>query len=166
MTLDLRIQTILMILLYFISTAVCSSEQSTGKIITLNTTSPINQLQLKACPNTPNCINSEYAEKTSQTITPLIFSKKQTEQVMTLSKQIIIKMGGEIISEAQDLYLHAIFTSTFFKFVDDFEIRIDIGVDKNTNKLHIRSASRTGYSDFGVNKRRVVKFYALLSQQL
>jgi len=47
-------------------------------------------------------------------------------------------------------YLAATFTSAIFRFVDDLEIRID-----STQKvIHIRSASRVGYSDMGVNKKR------------
>ncbi|MCU7835372.1 MAG: DUF1499 domain-containing protein [gamma proteobacterium symbiont of Taylorina sp.] len=64
-------------------------------------------------------------------------------------------------NDSNNNYLHATFTSSFFKFVDDFEVR----VDHIALKLHIRSASRSGYSDFGVNKRRVKEFYQRLSQK-
>ncbi|MCU7800664.1 MAG: DUF1499 domain-containing protein [gamma proteobacterium symbiont of Lucinoma myriamae] len=49
-----------------------------------------------------------------------------------------------------------------FKFFDDFELRLD----NTTHKLHIRSASRVGYSDFGVNKRRVKRFLKLMNNKL
>ena len=64
------------------------------------------------------------------------------------TKNIINDMGGEIIKTSPG-YIHAIFTSWLFKFVDDFEIKI------NDREVIIRSASRTGYYDFGVNRRRV-----------
>ena len=60
----------------------------------------------------------------------------------------IIAEGGEITVNDSD-YLAAEFTSKVFKFVDDVEIRLD------GDKAHIRSASRTGYSDRGVNRKRV-----------
>jgi len=54
-----------------------------------------------------------------------------------------------VISE--ELYLHAEFTSTFFRFVDDVEFLLDDG----KKLIHVRSASRVGYYDFGVNRSRV-----------
>jgi uncharacterized protein (DUF1499 family) len=50
-----------------------------------------------------------------------------------------------------DLYIHAEFTSAFFRFVDDVEFYFD---DK-AKTLHVRSASRIGRSDFGVNRKRI-----------
>ena len=55
-----------------------------------------------------------------------------------------------VIHEA-DHYLHAECASAIFGFVDDLELhlRADEGV------VAVRSASRIGYSDMGVNRRRV-----------
>jgi uncharacterized protein (DUF1499 family) len=48
-------------------------------------------------------------------------------------------------------YMHAEFTSRIFRFVDDVEFVID-----DAHKvIHFRSASRLGYSDFGVNRKRM-----------
>jgi len=58
--------------------------------------------------------------------------------------------GGRI-EEVDDSFLHATFRSSLFRFVDDVSCRLD---DEN-NRIHIRSASRVGYSDFGVNRKRV-----------
>ena len=59
-------------------------------------------------------------------------------------------MGGSIQAEKTD-YLAATFTSSIFRFVDDLEIRIDTGQEM----IHLRSASRVGHSDGGVNRKRV-----------
>ena len=48
-------------------------------------------------------------------------------------------------------YIYAIATSRIMKFVDDIEIR---NLDKD-NILQIKSSSRLGIYDLGVNKRRV-----------
>ena len=56
----------------------------------------------------------------------------------------------EIINKEKD-YIHAIATSRIMKFIDDIEI-------KNLNKdniFQIKSSSRLGIYDLGVNKRRV-----------
>ena len=65
-------------------------------------------------------------------------------------------MGG-IIHQDTDSYVAATFRSNIFRFIDDFEIRLD-----TENKLiHIRSASRVGNSDFGANRKRIEKLKAL-----
>ena len=52
---------------------------------------------------------------------------------------------------ADENFLHVEFRSAVFGFVDDVEFLFDDG-----NKvIHVRSASRVGYYDFGVNRRRV-----------
>jgi uncharacterized protein (DUF1499 family) len=50
-----------------------------------------------------------------------------------------------------DDYIHAEFTSAFFRFVDDVEFYFD----SDAKTIHMRSASRIGYSDFGVNRKRL-----------
>jgi len=65
-------------------------------------------------------------------------------------KRAIEAMGGRILEE-QPGYLHAIFVSRLFRFVDDLELRLDEGA----GVIQVRSASRVGHSDFGVNRKRV-----------
>jgi uncharacterized protein (DUF1499 family) len=55
------------------------------------------------------------------------------------------------IKEAGDRYLRAECTSLVFRFVDDLELELRPGDEI----IAVRSASRKGYSDFGVNRRRV-----------
>jgi len=57
---------------------------------------------------------------------------------------------SEIVT-ATDRYLHATLKSRIFGFVDDLELRLD----PQTDVIHIRSASRSGHYDLGVNRRRV-----------
>jgi len=59
-------------------------------------------------------------------------------------------MGG-IIQVEKDNYLAATFISSIFGFVDDLEIRIEPG----QKTIHLRSASRVGRGDGGVNRKRV-----------
>ena len=85
--------------------------------------------------------------------------KKVAQLHGTLSgiKMAITATGGTITSET-DSYLSATYMSKIFKFVDDVEIRHD-----KDNIWHIRSASRVGYSDRGVNKKRVEAIRSKLS---
>jgi len=65
-------------------------------------------------------------------------------------------MGGNIQMESNG-YLAASFSSAIFGFVDDFELRIDA----QQKIIHVRSASRIGKSDMGVNNKRVELFKTL-----
>jgi uncharacterized protein (DUF1499 family) len=104
---------------------------------------------LSKCPDTPNCVCSEYKDDANHYIDPIIIPQNITFDILSLLKNTIQDMGGSIQVEG-DNYLAATFTSAIFKFVDDLEIRID----PTQKVIHIRSASRVGISDMGVNKRR------------
>lgn len=106
--------------------------------------------RLAPCPDTPNCVNSEFASDTEHYVEPLVYPADDAAQVMPRLKTIIRDMGGSIRAEQPD-YLAATFTSTIFRFVDDLELRID--TDRNT--IHLRSASRVGRGDLGANRERV-----------
>ena len=56
----------------------------------------------------------------------------------------------EIINKEKN-YIHAIATSRIMKFIDDIEIK-NLNQD---NIFQIKSSSRLGFYDLGVNKRRV-----------
>jgi uncharacterized protein (DUF1499 family) len=57
-----------------------------------------------------------------------------------------------IVEEGQG-YLHAECTSRIFRFVDDLELMRS----EDGDRVDVRSASRTGYGDMGVNRERVEK---------
>jgi len=48
-------------------------------------------------------------------------------------------------------HIRAEATSCLFRFVDD----VDLVVDEAAGVIHMRSASRTGYSDLGANRKRL-----------
>lgn len=106
--------------------------------------------RLGPCPDRPNCICSE-CETNGSYIEPLAFTS-DTENAWNNARAAVQDIGGNIQKET-DGYLWATFTSRVFRFVDDLELRMDI-----TNRIiHMRSASRVGYSDLGANKKRVQK---------
>jgi uncharacterized protein (DUF1499 family) len=106
--------------------------------------------RLKQCPDTPNCVSSEFVSDAEHYIEPLVYSAGEAERVMPRLKTIIYEIGGSIQAEKTD-YLAATFTSSVFRFVDDLELRID--TDQKT--IHLRSASRVGHGDGGANRKRV-----------
>ena len=107
---------------------------------------------LSKCPNTPNCVCTENKDHTGHYIAPITISQNTppTFDSLRTLKEIVKNMGGSITVEKEN-YFAAAFTSAIFGFIDDLEIRIDA----NKNIIHIRSASRVGKSDLGVNKKRI-----------
>ena len=120
-----------------------------------------NNTILKPCPDKPNCICSEYIDDTEHYIEPLSLSTKQLSKAISYIKISVQSLEGKIVTD-DNTYLAATFSSSFFGFVDDVEFRLD-----NENQLiHIRSASRLGYSDFGINNKRVNNLKTIIRQQL
>ena len=113
--------------------------------------------RLRPCPSTPNCVCSE-DEDTPASIEPLAF-EASAEAAWDAVKEAVQAMGGQIEKDDGD-YLHAAFTSTLFRFVDDLELRLD----EEARVIHVRSASRAGHSDLGVNRKRVEELRRRSSQ--
>lgn len=124
-----------------------------GRLLYLSVTSkaPDAKLQngvLRPCPQTPNCISSEDDESLYK-IEPLSYDSS-SEQAWNDLKAAIEKTGGKIM-QSSDTYLWATYTSRIFRFVDDMEFRLL--PEKKT--IHVRSGSRVGHSDLGVNRKNV-----------
>lgn len=113
---------------------------------------------LRPCPSSPNCVCSE-DNNSEAFIQPVSFTG-EPENAWIKAVATISEMNGEVI-EKTDEYLHASFTSGIFRFVDDMELRID----KENSIIHLRSASRTGYYDFGVNRKRAERFRKLFQDK-
>jgi uncharacterized protein (DUF1499 family) len=67
--------------------------------------------------------------------------------------------GATIVEQQENRYLRVEFRSLIFRFVDDFELSIS----ESEGVTHVRSASRVGYGDLGVNARRVERIRRLLA---
>lgn len=104
--------------------------------------------KLAPCPDSPNCVCSEYDGKVSH-VEPLAFTG-DPQSAWKKAREAVLNIGGNIEKEL-DGYLWATFTSRLFRFVDDLELRME-GTSHN---IHVRTASRVGNSDFGVNRKRV-----------
>ena len=63
----------------------------------------------------------------------------------------LAKIPEARIIDSEDNYLYAEFTSRLMGFVDDVEFLYD----PDAGITHVRSASRLGYSDMGVNRKRI-----------
>ena len=66
--------------------------------------------------------------------------------------------GATVVTDRPD-YLYVQFQTRVLKFVDDAEFWLD----PQTQLVHVRSASRIGRKDFGVNRERVEAIRAALT---
>jgi uncharacterized protein (DUF1499 family) len=127
----------------------------------MNTTLPAGEAMhaLAPCPASPNCVSSQATDAEHST-EPLRF----TGDAMVAWERLKSALGTEsrlLIVEDTGSYLHAEARSLVFRFVDDIEFVLDPGADV----IQVRSASRLGYSDFGVNRRRVERIREVFSRQ-
>ena len=107
------------------------------------------------CPQSPNCVSSDASDDQHKIAS---FQTAEPLQTWKVLKSIISGLPRtEMINQSTD-YLHYEFSSKWLGFVDDvkFELR------ENDMGIAVYSASRTGYSDFGVNRERVEKLRATL----
>ena len=119
----------------------------------------LNNGNLTKCPSTPNCVNSQIIND-KHFIQPIVFmGKPEAVKVRLLKILAEFKQSKTIVIE--DNYIQAQFVSTFFRFVDDIEFYFP-EIEGNETTIQIRSASRVGRSDFGVNRKRVERFRDLL----
>jgi len=112
--------------------------------------------RLADCPGTPNCVGSQAMDK-SRFIEPFTYSGDKKEAFQRLKTIIESEDRTKIITESAN-YLHVEFTTAIMRFVDDVEFYFP-----DEPLIHVRSASRVGYSDFGVNRKRVERLRTLFS---
>jgi uncharacterized protein (DUF1499 family) len=118
------------------------------------------QRTLSPCPSSPNCVSTQATDE-SHAIAPLRYKKSRAEAKEAL-KTAIATMARVKLVEEDESYLHYEFTSLLLRFVDDVEFVFD----DDAKIIQFRSASRTGYSDLGVNRQRMEQVRALVSGKL
>lgn len=104
--------------------------------------------RLAPCPPSPNCVCSQGADP-AHFIAPLRCQNSPAAAMADL-KQVLARQKRVTIITANDNYLYAEFRSQWFRFVDDVEFLIE-----TNGVIQVRSASRVGYSDLGVNRNRI-----------
>lgn len=75
-------------------------------------------------------------------------------------RAIVVAMPGATLVEDRPDYLRASFRTRWLGFVDDAEFWFDPAAQV----VHVRSASRLGRRDYGVNRARIEAIRARLSQ--
>ena len=110
--------------------------------------------RLVACPSSPNCVSSYEAGETHATT-----AIDGDEQVLMKLASYMDSLEGTKIIEQSANYVYATYESKLFGFVDDLELYFD------GDAIQVRSASRVGYSDLGVNADRIEELRAIANDR-
>jgi uncharacterized protein (DUF1499 family) len=114
--------------------------------------------KFSSCPDSPNCVSSQSADD-AHFIEPLHYTAKTADARQKLIDILESSKRVQLANIERD-YIHAEFRSSIFRFVDDVEFYFS----PEEKIIHVKSASRSGYYDFGVNRRRVERLRAILKK--
>ena len=111
--------------------------------------------KLAPCKRSPNCVSSQADPADAEHyIAPIAFGGDAIAAV----RKALQSMRDVRVVSAEPGYLYAEFRTPLLRFVDDVEFFHDAAA----GLIHVRSASRLGRRDFGVNRRRVEALRSLL----
>ncbi len=114
--------------------------------------------ELSPCPDRPNCVSTQ-AHDGDQAMDPLPIYGTFRDSLQRL-KEIIQAMPRTRVVKLDDNYLYCEFRSRLLGFIDDVEFY----ADPQKGVVQFRSASRRGYSDFGVNRERMQRIRSVYMQ--
>jgi uncharacterized protein (DUF1499 family) len=117
--------------------------------------------KLAPCPASPNCVVSQGDADAQHSIAPLSYSGDKATAMAKLVATINAMERTQIIQQTDD-YLYAEFTSQWMGYVDDVEFYLA----PDESVIHVRSASRLGQSDLGVNRQRIETIRQKLDQAM
>ncbi len=101
------------------------------------------------CPSSPNCVSSDARDGTHSV--PALRLAVAPAEAWRATREIASELPRSRIAKETANYLHIECRSALFGFVDDLELELRPG----EGIIAVRSASRLGYSDLGVNRRRI-----------
>ena len=114
--------------------------------------------RLAGCGRRLNCVSSQADPGDARRYVAPIPFKGSAADALAASRRAVESMQRARVVRAEGNYLHAEFRSRLMGYVDDLELTYDA----QAGVLHVRSASRLGRRDFGVNRARVEALRARL----
>ncbi|CAE6927583.1 hypothetical protein ACOMICROBIO_NCLOACGD_03162 [Vibrio sp. B1ASS3] len=105
------------------------------------------------CGDKPNCVSTQDTRE-EYNLTPFTLTESTNIDVI---EQVTLELPGAKTAVKEGNYLRIECTSKIMRFVDDLELKIE------GDQLIVRSESRVGYSDFGVNRKRAEQLRSLLA---
>ena len=107
--------------------------------------------RLAPCKRTPNCVSSQADPADAEHyIAPIAFEGAAPEAIAAARKAVESMERATVIRDEGN-YLYAEYRSRLMRYVDD----VEFAFDEKAGLIHVRSASRLGRRDFGVNRARI-----------
>jgi uncharacterized protein (DUF1499 family) len=119
--------------------------------------------RLAPCKSSPNCVSS-YADPKDEEhyIAPIALKGNASGDPMAAVRKAVESMPRTTVVQVEPDYLYAEFRSKLMGFVDDVEFL----ADRAKGVVHVRSASRLGRKDFGVNRERIEQLRSMLEKRI
>lgn len=111
------------------------------------------------CPDSPNCVSSDSRDR-RHAIAPFLLKPQDGKSWLEIRNAVLSQPRTRLLSEHPN-YFRTECRSALLGFIDDLELQLRPA----QGVVAVRSASRTGYYDFGVNRRRVEKLRSLLQNR-
>lgn len=111
------------------------------------------------CPESPNCVSSMADTNSNHYIKPYTFNDSPDKAMARLKIALLRNKRVTLVTNEPGV-LKAEVKSLIFRFIDDVEFTLVA----EQEVIHVRSSSRTGYYDFGVNRRRIEKIRKLFNK--
>ncbi|MDK9772214.1 DUF1499 domain-containing protein [Vibrio sp. B181a] len=105
------------------------------------------------CGDKPNCVSTQDTRE-EYNLTPFTLTESTNIDAI---EQVALELPGAKTAVKEGNYLRIECTSKIMRFVDDLELKLE------GDQLIVRSESRVGYSDFGVNRKRAEQLRSLLA---
>lgn len=118
-------------------------------------------LAVADCPDSPNCVSSN-ATNASQKIAPFSYAGHPKGAALEALRKAIAATPRTSIESDDGTTIHATARSFLFGFIDDLHFTME----DEQQIVQVRSASRKGYWDLGVNRRRVEAIRSLFKSNL
>lgn len=112
--------------------------------------------------STPNCVSSQADPADAEHYVAPIRFKGGAPEAIAAARKAVEGMAGATVVRQEGNYLYAEFKSKLLGFVDDVEFTYD----ERAGVLHLRSASRLGRRDFGVNRARAEDLRARIERRI
>lgn len=117
--------------------------------------------RMAPCPSSPNCVSSLADPSDGRHYVEALRFRGDPDAAWDAARAAVraLPRTGVVVHEPG--YLAAECRSALFRFVDDLELRLD----RENRRIDVRSASRLGYGDMGVNRKRVERLREILASE-